>query len=493
MAKQLSILFVTSEVYPYAKESGLGDVSFSFPLAMRELGHDIRVMTPKYGIVSERKNKIHEINRLRDMPIPIGDETDLATVKSSSIANPRHKVQAYITTNSKYFDQKKGIYHDAKTWEEFPDNAERFIFFCRSVVETCMLLGWYPDIIHCNDWQTAIIPAFLRTLYPNKFKKTRSILTIHNAENQGVLPLSMLSKTGLSKEVLPTIKHKNMINILKAGIVYSNYVTTVSKSYEKQLLTDKEHTNGLNSVIKEHAGKFCGIMNGIEPFLWNPATDDLIASKFEGDFDDYKYNNKAVLAKEFELEFEPNVPIIGIINKITETKGFGLLIEALPDILKKDVKVVILGQGDAEMKEKLAKLAKKNSEKLACRFEINDSLAHKIEAGSDIYLLPSKIEPFGLNLMYSLAYGALPVVHKTGGFEEVGRDYNNETGEGNCFMFEKFEKLDFVNAVMRALEVYKNKNLRSEIALRSMSCDYSWGESAQKYDEIYRAIMKEQM
>ncbi len=493
MAKQLSILFVTSEVYPYAKETGLADVSYSLPLAMRELGHDIRVMTPKYGIVSERKNRIHEINRLRDMPIPMGEESEPATVKSSSISNPRNKVQAYITTNQRYFDKNKGIYHDHKTWKLFPDNLERFIFFSRSVVETCLLLGWFPDIIHCNDWQTAVIPAYLRSLFPSKFKKTRSILTIHNFAEQGLAPISMFAKTGLSKDILNNFKHKNQLNLLKGGIIYSNYITTVSPTYAKQILADKELSNGLNSTLKEHSSKFAGIMNGIDNYGWNPKSDIEIESKYDNDVDEYKYNNKVALINRFDLEYSPKIPLIGFVGKLEESKGVDLVIDSLPEMLQNNVQIVVLGQGSSEAKDKLESLAKENPEKLKVELAFDDSLAHKMEAGSDIFLLPSKNEACGLNLMYSLAYGAVPIVHMTGGFKDVAKQFNPDTLEGNSFTFEEFTKDAFMKAFGSALDLYKDKEKWLSIVANGMNGDYSWSESAAKYDEIYKNVMKEQM
>ncbi len=492
MAKPLSILFVTSEIYPYAKESGIGDFAYSFTLAMRELGHDIRVMTPKYGNVSERKNKIHEINRLRDIPIPIGDEAFPATVKSSSLSNPRYKVQAYITTNYKYFDSRKGIYHDLATWKLFDDNFERFLYFSRSVVETCMLLGWYPDIIHCNDWHTAIIPAYLKLLYPSKFKKTRTVLTIHNLKGQPEIPVSEFTKTGLPKDALQSFKHKNMINLFKAGVIYANYITTVSPTYAKILLTDKEYTNGLNSIFKEYSNKFKGILNGIEQYTWNPANDYYVHKKYDGNAEEFKYHNKVELCKKVGLEFDSKKPIFGIISKLDASKGLEFILEAIPEFIKKDLQLVILGLGDAEIQKKLEKLAKKYSNKLKVVFSMDENLAHQIEAGTDFFILPSINEPFGLNLLYSLAYGSIPVVHYSGGFIDTAIDIDENPENGNAIVFKNHTKDDLLQSIKRALALFSDKNKLLQLIEKNMQGDYSWRNSASQYDEIYRNIIKEQ-
>jgi starch synthase len=221
MAKALNILFVSSEVYPYSKEGGLADVAYSLPLALRELGHDVRVMTPKYGAISERKNKIHDINRLKDIPIPVGPIFSQATVKSSSIQNPRNKVQAYITTNYDYFDSLKGVYTDPSTGSDYANNAERFIFFNRSVIETCITLEWFPDIIHINDWQTSILPALVKLKFADKFKKTKIVLTIHNISRQGEFALKEFAKTHLPDNAKDIYKFKNKFNFLKGAIQLS--------------------------------------------------------------------------------------------------------------------------------------------------------------------------------------------------------------------------------------------------------------------------------
>ncbi len=489
MAKSLNVLFISSEVYPFIKESEIADVSFSLPLALRDIGHDVRVMMPKYGSISERKNRIHEINRLRDISIPIGKTTEPATVKSSSIYNPRVKVQAYITTNEKYFDSKKGIYNDPKTGEEYPDNAERFIFFNRSVIETCLILEWFPDIIHCNDWQTAIIAAYAKGMFPQKFKKTKIVFTIHDITNQGIFPISEFKHTGLSNSVLAHFKHKNKLNFLKGALHYADYVTTVSETYADEILNDK--SNGLNAQLKSLGDRFIGILNGIDKWVWNPAKDGMIESKYDSDFEEYKYNNKVALLNQFGLEFHPKRPLIGMVSGLEESKGINLFIESADRIFENDLQIVMLGVGSAEITKKLNDIAAKYPEKFKVRYAFDDALTHLIYAGSDMTIIPPKIEPCGLSIMYSMLYGSIPIARATGGMKEVIEAYDPETGDGNTIAFDDFSSDSLMGGLNTALELFKNKPAWEEFALNGMSSEFNWLESVEKYDAIYRKIIKE--
>jgi starch synthase len=494
MAKSLNILFVASEAFPFAKETGVGDVAAAFPLAMRELKHDIRVMLPKYGCISGRKNKIHDINRLKDIPIQIGNgKTEPLTTKSASLANTRHKVQIYVATNDKYFESRKGIYHDPVKWTEYSDNLERFIFFCRSVLETCVMLGWYPDIIHCNDWQTALIPAYIKYFHPNKFKKTRTVLTIHNAASQGEFPISNFKLLGLPDEAKDAFTHKRSLNILKGGMIYANHITTVSESYMLQLTKDKELTNGLNAWVKQNIDKVKGIRNGIDTTIWDPRTDDSIPQKYENSFSTYKTRNKIALCGACGLQYKKDVPIIGMITRISEPKGTDIIIDAIKDLMKLDIQLVILGQGDAKMKEQLLKEQQKYSSKMSVVFAFAESLAHLVEAGSDMFLMPSRQEGCGLNMLYSLAYGTVPVVHLTGGLKDTAIPFNKKVDDTtNSFAIKDLSPSGVIGAIEQALVVFKDAKSWKKIVANGMNEDYSWNESVIKYYEIYRKILKDE-
>jgi starch synthase len=491
MAKSLSVLYVTSEVYPFIKVGGLADTSYSFTLAMRDFGHDIRVMLPKYGNVSERKNKIHEINRLKDIPIPVGKDAEPATVKSSSISNPRTKVQAYIATNGKYFDQKKTIYTDPKTGLDLEDNDERFIFFNRTVVETCLLLGWVPDIIHCNDWQTALVPAYLRQMYPAKFKKTKIVFTIHDFGKQGVFPASTFEKTGFKKELKNMFIHKKQFNFMKAAIENADYITTVSPSYAQEILKDATYSDGLNKLLAEKSKIFKGLRHGIDAYQWNPKCDTDIYKKLENDFTAYKIENKKQLLKEAGLKYIPGTPVFGIVTKLTETKGIPELIEVADKLLKENLQIVMIGDGDKEMKKKIKKLATKFSNKFSYRDEYNERFAHQITAGSDFFLQPNNYAPTGLNSLYALNCGTIPVVRKTGAFKDLIAQYDIKTKEGNGLLYEQNTPADMLKTIKTALSIYNDIENWNRLIDNALNGDYSWSETVQAFDEIYRNLQKE--
>jgi len=489
MAKTTNILFVTTEVYPFIKAGGIADVSYSLPLALRDLGYDTRVMFPKFGLVSERMNRIHEINRLRCIPVHVGSVVENANVKSSSILNPRAKVQAYITTNQAYFDSKKGIYNDPITGKEYPDNDERFIFFCKTVIETCLILNWFPDIIHCNDWQTALVAAYAKAMFANKFKKTKIVFTIHNFFKQGVFPQKTFEKTGFSKDIAENFEHSKKFNFLKSALIYSDYITTVSPTYAKEILQEKKLSGGLNSFLIEKESNFRGILNGIDTFVWNPSCDAHLQTKYNDNFKEYKEDNKNFLLKKFSFEQKENTPLIAMISRLDEQKGINLFIEAADEIFQKDVQMILLGDGDADIVIKLKEIAKKYPKKFVLVNGFDDPLGHQIEAGADIFLIPSKYEPCGLNAIYSLAYGTIPVVRATGGLIDIVQEYNPKSKNGNGFLFQKFTSAALLTALNNAIELYKNNNDWLELSENCIQKKYSWEENVKEYIEIYHSIL----
>lgn len=490
MSNTKSILFVSSEIYPFAKETGIADVSYSLPLMLRDLGHDVRVMMPKYGNISERKNKIHEINRLKDIPIQMGERAVPVTVKSSSLSNPKVKVQAYITTNHEYFDAKKGVYHDPKTWELYKDNAERFIFFCKSVIETCLTLGWFPDIIHVNDWQTAILPALVKEGFAEEFKNTKFVFTIHNMYRQGVFPKTTFKVLGFDKSVQDNFTHKNKFNLMKAGIIYSDFITTVSPTYANEILEDNRYSHGLNEILESKKDKFKGIMNGVDHYAWNPSKDKLIKARLTDDLELFKEKNKEDILKEFGFDSNTDIPLISLIPRIGYQKGTSLLVEAADELFKHDVRVILLGQGDEEIKQKLVEKAALYPDKFKYRFTFDDELSHRIEAGSDMFLMPSQYEPCGLNAMFSMCYGTVPIVRATGGLIDSSHNYNLETGEGNAFVFDKYSAKDMMKSIEIALQLFKNRDKWNDLVRNCMESDFSWEKPAREYEEIYLNLSK---
>jgi starch synthase len=359
------------------------------------------------------------------------------------------------------------------------------------VIETCLVLGWYPDIIHCNDWQTALVPAFAKVLFPKEFRKTKIVFTIHNFNQQGVFPGMDYKITGLPVSIKAKFRHKNRFNFIKGALLYSDFVTTVSPSYAQELLNDKENTDGLNSFLKDNKKKFKGIINGIDPYTWNPKKDNEIEMKFDGNFEEYKYTNKVALLNKMGLEYNPKTAVIGMITRLDQQKGVDLLIEAADKILKEDVQIIILGKGDADIRKKLTRIAKKYPDKFKVKFGMDEPRAHLIEAGSDMFLLPSLLEPCGLNLMYSLIYGSIPIVRRTGGMKDVAEGFNPNTKKGNSFVFDDYKASELVKTIQNALIIFKDQELWETLAKNGMEGDYTWKKSAKEYDEIYRMLMRE--
>ncbi len=486
MAKSLSILFVTSEVVPFAKTGGLADVSAALPLALTELGHDVRIVVPKYGSVSERRNRIHEIKRLKDIPIVVAGEETMATVKSSQVVNSRAKVQVYLVTNDKYLEAFKGIYQDP-SGKDYAENDERFIFFSKAVLETCIRLGWRPDVIHCNDWQTALIPALLKECYAgdNFFSHTRTVMTVHNLAYQGAFPKGAIEKIGLPKESWSQVENGGKANFMKGGIVYADALTTVSPSYAKEILTAAGGC-GLEGVLKKNRDHLFGIQNGVDTEVWNPATDKLIDTKYTAETLEGKFENKTELARTFGLDAELDTPLAVMIGRMVEQKGYDVLISAIDDMVKLGVQLVVMGEGDKKYATALEKAARKHKT-VKVKVGYDEETAHMMHAGADMLIMPSLFEPSGLNQLYALAYGTVPVVHKTGGLSDTISDYNPKKGTGNGFVFTTPTAKGLVDALKRAVDLFHAEEKWEELQRAIMVEDHSWRASAAEYvDLTYR-------
>ena len=493
MSKPLSILFVSSEVVPFAKTGGLADVSGALPQMIREMGHDIRIIMPKFAAVSDRRFKIHDIKRLTDMPVPVGKKTLLGSVKSSFLTNIKTKVQVYFLSNDELYN-RADLYVDPKTKDGWPDNDERFIFFCRGVIETILRLGWKPDILHLNDWQTGLIAAMVKTEYAKEplFKSTKIIFTVHNAAYQGVFPKESFEKTGLPASTfkMDGLEFHGKANFLKAGLVYSDVITTVSETYAKEVRSSEEYGFGLEGVFKKRAKHTFGLLNGMDTAIWNPATDTMIPKQFTSEDLSGKLECKKALCERFKLPFHENVPVIGIVSRLADQKGFDLLQEKMADLLDQNIQLVVLGTGEKRYEEFFTKTAKKHAKKLGVQIGFDEELAHLIEAGSDMFLMPSKYEPCGLNQMYSLQYGTLPIVRATGGLADTVVDLDEKPKTGNGFVFTAYSAEDMVKAVKRAVAAFQNKPVWTAAMQRAMQSDFSWSSSANRYIELYKSLFK---
>jgi starch synthase len=491
--KRLKILYVTSEVFPFVKTGGLADVSAALPQMLGELGHEVRIVVPKYGAVDERRFKIHEVVRLKDLQVKIGEKDVVFSLKSSFLPGQKVRVQIYFLDNHEYFGSRNSLYHDPMTGQEYPDNDERFILLSHSVFQLISKLGWIPDIIHCNDWQCGLIPVYLKTLYhddPN-FQQFKTLFTLHNLSYQGIFPKSSFKKTGLPPELNSEkgIEHNGKINFVKGGLLFADVINTVSETYANEIRTDDEIGAGLKNIFAKRKNDLYGIVNGIDTKVWNPEKDKLIPQKFSAKTLEDKLENKKELTEKFGFRYDESIPVVGLISRLYDSKGFDLVQDVFPELMKMNIQIVLLGTGEKKYQNFFEKMTGKHPDKFQCYLGFNDELAHLIESGSDIYLMPSKYEPCGLNQMYSLVYGTVPLVRETGGLADTVIRFNEKTGEGNGFMFKNYEGKALLKELHRALKIFEDKKTWHKIMKNGMKSDFSWNSSAKKYLDLYKTIL----
>ncbi len=493
MAKPLNILFVSSEVDPFAKTGGLADVSAALPQTIKELDHEIRVIMPRYGCINERKSRLHQMIRLNDITIPIGSKTFPLTVKSSFLTNNQVKVQVYFVDNSDLFG-RTGLYVHPESKKDYHDNDERFFFFDKAILELLKHLGWQPDIIHCNDWQTGLIPAYLKTIYRDDpfYAETKTVITVHNMAYQGVFPKSSFPKTGLPANLLAEdgIEAYGNINLLKSGLVFADAITTVSEKYAEEIRTSEEYGCGLQEIVKRRKGDLTGIVNGIDYTQWDPSVDALIPHRYDARSVDLKIENKKELLRQMGLPFNEQTPLIGIISRLADQKGFDLIGEVLDELMHLGLQLVILGTGEKRYHDLFEKAHKKFPTTIGLSLTFNNDLAHLIEAGSDMFLMPSRYEPCGLNQLYSLRYGTVPIVRATGGLDDTIEDYVASTGEGTGFKFSDYQSQAMLRAVQRAVHTFADRAAWRKLMRNGMAKDFSWETSARKYIQLYRNLVK---
>ena len=408
---------------------------------------------------------------------------------------PGSGVRLILVGHDEFFD-RDNPYVDPKTGKDWPDNAERFIFFNKAILESLRLLRWIPDVIHTNDYQTGLVPILLREAYSHeeRYARVGTLFSIHNVGYQGIFPRDVLELIGLSEDLAgPTgpLEYWGKVNFMKAAILYADLVNTVSERYAEEIQSGNEYGFGLEGVLHGRRADLLGILNGIDAEVWDPASDPLIAANYEATSLSRKRENKIRLLESMELPVEPDVPLIGIISRLVDQKGFDLFEKIAAGLFRGRLKIVVLGSGQPRYEELLRSLRKKYPQKFAVALEFNDKLAHLIEAGSDFFLMPSKYEPCGLNQMYSLRYGTIPIVRATGGLADTVHDYEFETGKGNGFTFEDYTGEALLEAIKRALKLYQKKRPLKKLITEIMQIDHSWDTAARKYVAAYeRAIAK---
>lgn len=487
MSQPLKVLFVSSEVAPFAKTGGLADVSGSLPKALKTLGMDIRVVLPYYRMVKAGSFGAEIL--CKDIETPLGKDLLRDDVYVTWMGGD---IPVYLINKDEFFD-REALYGTSRG--DYFDNLERFVFFCKTIFFLCQRLEFRPDIIHCNDWQTGLVPAYLRTQYRDIpfFSQTASLFTIHNLAYQGLFSMEKSDITGLPSTLFNPdgIEFWGKINFLKSGVIFSHTISTVSRKYSREIQTP-DFGCGLDGVLRRRKTDLFGIVNGVDYTEWNPKTDRLIATNYDAEDPSGKAKCKEDLLREFHLPGKlRGQPIIGVISRLVSQKGFDLFAEIINELMKKELGFVILGTGDPEYERFFRQIAEQFPEKAGVRIAYDTKLAHKIEAGADMFLMPSRYEPCGLNQIFSLKYGTVPIVRATGGLDDTIVDYTSDTGRGTGFKFKHYRAKHLLRRIVDALSVYQHEDRWKQLMLQGMKTDFSWERSAKEYVRLYsRALAK---
>jgi len=481
MARKLKILIASPEVAPFAKTGGLADVTGSLPKALERLGHEVRVILPKYAMVDQGGFPQRKV--LERVSLLISDRWVDSAVFETKLGEA---IPVYLLANEAYYDRPE-LYRTPQG--DYPDNAERFIYFSKAVPEVAKRLDFRPDCIHCNDWQTGLVPLFLHAFYREDpfFAQTATLFTIHNLAYQGIFWHYDWHLLGIGWEYFTPggIEFYNHINLLKAGVVFAQVINTVSKTYSQEIQTP-EFGYGLEGILKARAKDLFGIVNGVDYEEWSPSKDQWIAASYDDRNLAGKLTCKLDLLKELGLPPQPRTPVLGVISRLASQKGFDLLAEIMEELMERDLFFVLLGTGDQVYLDLFSDIAKRFPKRAGIRLGFDNALAHKIEAGSDMFLMPSRYEPCGLNQLYSLKYGTIPIVRSTGGLADTIRNYSPRTKKGNGFAFKEYSSAKLLDAIDRALALYHDRRQWKQVMREAMREDYSWEVSAEQYLKLYK-------
>ncbi|MEW6170211.1 MAG: glycogen synthase GlgA [Candidatus Omnitrophota bacterium] len=459
----MKIVMCASEMVPFAKTGGLADVVGALPLALEDLKQEIIVIIPKYKTINTQQFTITSI----------GEDVDVAKIGKN--------IKVYLIKSSKYFD--RDALYGTKTGD-YPDNLERFSFFCKRALTLLKEINFKPDIIHCHDWQTALVPVYLKSIYKNDnfYSKLKTIITVHNLGYQGLFSKDEFPKLGLDWSYfnIDGLEFYDKVNLLKGGLMFADLINTVSPTYAKEIQT-KEFGCGLEGVLLKRKDSLFGLLNGIDYSIWDPAKDKFILKKYSLSSIKDKYVNKENLKKECGLA-KKDVPLFGIVGRLAEQKGLDILAEIIDKICHLELQFVILGTGDLKYEKLLEEMAKKYPKVISYHIKFDDILAHKIYASSDIFVMPSKYEPCGLGQLISFKYGTIPLVFKTGGLADT-------VSSDNGFIFDEYSSKALLAIIKKALTKYRNKKTWSSLVKKAMELDFSWESAAEKYLELYTKVI----
>ena len=485
----LKIAFITPEAVPYAKTGGLADVSGSLPKALARMGHNVKMFMPGYRQVVQNFPNISKDSI--DIKCPVGSRE----ISGEGFhINDDSGLENYFIGNGSLFD-REALYIDPETGKDYTDNDERFIFFCRAVLEVLKGLDWKPDILHANDWQSALIPSFLKTAYyeDDFFAGSKTVFTIHNMGYQGLFPKETFSKLNIDASnfyAAGPFEYWGDVNFMKSAISLSDSITTVSPTYAREIQTDDEFGKGLQGVLAERSADLTGILNGVDYNQWSPQKDKMIPYRYIPANLSGKKKDKLELLHRCNFPLRTEQPLIGIISRLDKQKGFDLLEEIMGDILALDLQFVLLGTGDDKYHKFFAEIETEYPDKFKAFLAFDNKLAHLIEAGADMFLMPSRYEPCGLNQMYSMKYGTIPIVRKTGGLADSVTDFDESSLTGTGFVFEEYDSGALLSVIEKAVGLFGRKRTWSKIIKQAMSQDFSWEKSAAQYSDLYHKILQ---
>lgn len=475
----LKILMAASEGVPFAKTGGLADVIGALPKALFDKGIDVRVVLPLYQSIPHSYKCNFKF--LKWMTVPVGWRNQYLGIFEYKLDG----IIYYFVDNEYYF-KRENLYG-------YYDDAERFGYFCKAVLALLPEIGFQPNILHCHDWQTGMIPVLLEAKYRYNdfYKGIRTLFTIHNIKFQGIFPASLLQEffdLGSEYCTEDKLEFYGNINFLKGGLVYSNLLNTVSPTYAHEV-QDPFYGEKLEGVLRERANEFVGVLNGIDTEEYNPAKDPCIAYAYDCNHLEGKRQNKRVLQESLGLEVSDSIPVISMISRLTDQKGLDLIACVIHEIMNYGVELIVLGTGEQRYETMFYQLSEQYRGRISANIKFDNHLAHRIYAGSDIFLMPSLFEPCGLGQLIALRYGTIPIVRETGGLVDTVKSYNEYTAEGNGFSFRNYNAHDMLYTIGRAVCFYHNKEIWHSLIKRAMSCDYSWEASAKEYLKLYESII----
>jgi starch synthase len=477
MSRNLKILLVSTEVHPFAKTGGLADVSGALPPALKRLGHDIRVIMPKYPCTTKAGKGMHALK------VKLNSLGSIGTLFQSELAE---NVPVYLIEQEEYYNREH-IY--GKPGSDYPDNVERFAYFCQAALEAAKKLDFKPDIIHCNDWHTGLIPLYLKT--DPWFSQTKTVFSIHNLGYQGNFPYSSLATTGLDESLFHEegIEFYGQVSFMKGGLMFADTLATVSPAYSQEIQTS-ELGFGMEGILQKRSDDLHGILNGVDYGVWNPETDPLISVNYEPTSLSKKKQCREDLIQMFSLPLNKRTPILCMITRLSEQKGIDLIMDAKDALNELDVSLLILGTGETRYETFFQHWSKEKPDRIATALKFDEALGHRILAGSDMLLMPSRYEPCGLTQMYALKYGTIPVVQDIGGLKNSVQEFSVKTGKGVGFKFKIPSAKHFLKSLQKALSCYKQNKTWKKLMLNGMAKDNSWEYSAKQYARLYQKTLR---